>query len=294
MAFPPPQALPGLATTTELLPSVKDDSWGTFEYNNLGVLGGLVLVLAMVGALWRLDTIWNKKMNEMQKASGVMKESYAFALNMVRHFMPSWKVEKYQFRGMQAKSETVNISFEDLSLELPSGARVLQGVTGKFTGGRMCATFPSPGLNMMTTTEDPPSQWEELGLHERTMDQVGVVIALICILLLIFLFYHLDRRWTKKMRDMQAASGLMKESSAYALNLVRHFMPSWKLEKYQFRGLQAKETRVSIAFEDLNLEIPSGALVLQGVTGAFTGGRMCAIMGPSGAGKTTFMNVLCG
>jgi len=154
--------------------------------------------------------------------------------------------------------------------------------------------FPSPGLNMMTTTEDPPSQWEELGLHERTMDQVGVVIALICILLLIFLFYHLDRRWTKKMRDMQAASGLMKESSAYALNLVRHFMPSWKLEKYQFRGLQAKETRVSIAFEDLNLEIPSGALVLQGVTGAFTGGRMCAIMGPSGAGKTTFMNVLCG
>lgn len=34
--------------------------------------------------------------------------------------------------------------------------------------------------------------------------------------------------------------------------------------------------------------------VLEGVSGQFKSGRMCAIMGPSGAGKTTFMNVLSG
>eukprot|EP00445_Apocalathium_hangoei_P044546 CAMPEP_0203986110 /NCGR_PEP_ID=MMETSP0360-20130528/5780_1 /ASSEMBLY_ACC=CAM_ASM_000342 /TAXON_ID=268821 /ORGANISM="Scrippsiella Hangoei, Strain SHTV-5" /LENGTH=50 /DNA_ID=CAMNT_0050925485 /DNA_START=12 /DNA_END=160 /DNA_ORIENTATION=- len=44
--------------------------------------------------------------------------------------------------------------------------------------------------------------------------------------------------------------------------------------------------QVDIAFHKLGLELPSGTKVLTGVTGEFLAGRMCAIMGPSGAGKT--------
>lgn len=50
----------------------------------------------------------------------------------------------------------------------------------------------------------------------------------------------------------------------------------------------------SVSFEDIGLELPSGDTILSGVSGEFRAGRMCAIMGPSGAGKTSLMNVLCG
>lgn len=50
----------------------------------------------------------------------------------------------------------------------------------------------------------------------------------------------------------------------------------------------------SVSFEDISLELPSGDAILSGVSGEFRTGRMCAIMGPSGAGKTSLMNVLCG
>eukprot|EP00930_Biecheleria_cincta_P002351 TRINITY_DN10335_c0_g3_i1.p1 TRINITY_DN10335_c0_g3~~TRINITY_DN10335_c0_g3_i1.p1 ORF type:complete len:802 (+),score=117.22 TRINITY_DN10335_c0_g3_i1:327-2408(+) len=58
--------------------------------------------------------------------------------------------------------------------------------------------------------------------------------------------------------------------------------------------MRERETQVDIKFEDLSLELFNGCNVLEGVTGQFGKARMCAIMGPSGAGKTTFMNVLCG
>lgn len=47
-------------------------------------------------------------------------------------------------------------------------------------------------------------------------------------------------------------------------------------------------------FEDLGLTLPSGKLILNGVTGEIVPGKVTVIMGPSGAGKSTFMNVLMG
>ena len=66
-------------------------------------------------------------------------------------------------------------------------------------------------------------------------------------------------------------------------------------ERELFGSIAAADPRLDIAFIDLGLELSgSGKRVLSGVTGEFRSGRLVAIMGPSGVGKTTFLNVLCG
>jgi len=56
-----------------------------------------------------------------------------------------------------------------------------------------------------------------------------------------------------------------------------------------------RDTMIELAFVRLGLVLRSnGAKVLNGVTGRCRPGRVTAIMGPSGAGKTTLMNTLAG
>jgi ABC-type multidrug transport system ATPase subunit len=54
------------------------------------------------------------------------------------------------------------------------------------------------------------------------------------------------------------------------------------------------EKRFDIAFNDLGLVLPTGVQIMKGVTGELKSGRLCAIIGPSGAGKTSFVNLLTG
>ena len=49
-----------------------------------------------------------------------------------------------------------------------------------------------------------------------------------------------------------------------------------------------------ITFENLGLTLPTGVSVMSNVHGSFQKGRLCAIMGPSGAGKTTVINLITG
>ncbi|KAI8616142.1 hypothetical protein BC830DRAFT_223049 [Chytriomyces sp. MP71] len=55
-----------------------------------------------------------------------------------------------------------------------------------------------------------------------------------------------------------------------------------------------RELRMNFRFDNLALQLKTGKTILQGVTGEIRSKRMTAIIGPSGAGKTTFMNVLMG
>ncbi|KAJ3109532.1 hypothetical protein HDU97_005189 [Phlyctochytrium planicorne] len=55
-----------------------------------------------------------------------------------------------------------------------------------------------------------------------------------------------------------------------------------------------EDLRIDFHFENLGLKLKDDKVVLRGVTGTIRSRRLTAIMGPSGAGKTTFMNVLMG
>ena len=61
------------------------------------------------------------------------------------------------------------------------------------------------------------------------------------------------------------------------------------------KGFKRKARPIRLKFDTLGLELAgSRKVVLEGVTGEFNHSSLIAIMGPSGAGKTTFLNVLCG
>ncbi|KAJ3316756.1 hypothetical protein HDU76_001567, partial [Blyttiomyces sp. JEL0837] len=56
----------------------------------------------------------------------------------------------------------------------------------------------------------------------------------------------------------------------------------------------SENNQINFDFDNMGLELKSGRKILEGVTGRIQSGRMTAILGASGAGKTTFMNVLMG
>eukprot|EP00835_Amoeboradix_gromovi_P003549 NODE_239_length_13273_cov_0.404964.p2 type:complete len:808 gc:universal NODE_239_length_13273_cov_0.404964:12719-10296(-) len=51
---------------------------------------------------------------------------------------------------------------------------------------------------------------------------------------------------------------------------------------------------IDIEFHNLEYKLPDGSTVMSNVSGLFRSGKMCAIMGPSGAGKTTLFCLLTG
>ena len=58
--------------------------------------------------------------------------------------------------------------------------------------------------------------------------------------------------------------------------------------------IKTKEVGLAFGFDDLQFEPKPGKKILHGVSGAIESGSMWAIMGGSGAGKSTFVNVLMG
>mmetsp|Transcript_133402 Transcript_133402/g.231758 ORF Transcript_133402/g.231758 Transcript_133402/m.231758 type:complete len:924 (-) Transcript_133402:138-2909(-) len=139
--------------------------------------------------------------------------------------------------------------------------------------------------------DPPPHEQEQLKFFSKHWSLIVVVILILMMVTGIVAF---DVVWEKAQAELERESTLASRSSAFSHQLVRNLLPSISVENYQFRGMEEKASTLSMQFEQVGLEIPSKGRVLESVTGELKPGRMTAIMGPSGAGKTTFMNVLCG
>jgi ABC-type multidrug transport system ATPase subunit len=64
----------------------------------------------------------------------------------------------------------------------------------------------------------------------------------------------------------------------------------------EFKAFKPKSERMSFEFRNLNLFLKNGKRkrILNNVSGLIDHSSMVAVMGTSGAGKSTFMNALCG
>mmetsp|Transcript_47690 Transcript_47690/g.137741 ORF Transcript_47690/g.137741 Transcript_47690/m.137741 type:complete len:1244 (+) Transcript_47690:38-3769(+) len=138
-----------------------------------------------------------------------------------------------------------------------------------------------------------PVGWKVCLRPRSVLPEFLLVVAGLQVLIWISLYgYHVY--WTRSSAHHEAESKVGLKAEDFSTSLLRHFMPSKAINNYRFRGMRAKDATVSLKFQDLGLNLKDGRCVLNGVTGEFNAGRLVGILGPSGAGKTTFMNVLCG
>ncbi len=70
--------------------------------------------------------------------------------------------------------------------------------------------------------------------------------------------------------------------------------PSRSFSTFQLGFAQIPQKKIRIEFQGLRLTLRSGHTLLSGVNGSIPTGKITAVMGPSGAGKTTFLNVMAG
>lgn len=120
------------------------------------------------------------------------------------------------------------------------------------------------------------------------MSFCGLVLTAYVVMPLIALINRLKRPAQAK------KSGAMMECEKCSVDLMHSLVPHAALPDYRFRGMHLKMSAVHVGFDDVGVKLKNGKCILEGVTGEFRPKKVAAIMGPSGAGKTTFMNALCG
>lgn len=132
------------------------------------------------------------------------------------------------------------------------------------------------------------SQEHFMEMHWFPFTVFAAVVVLIIVLICFFRYW--DKHTLKKVEH----TALVQSADQFCEDMLAHLMPSSQTQSYQFKGLRPPTTLMQVGFNELSLELKNGNQALQGVSGEFSAGSLVAIMGPSGAGKTTFMNVLCG
>ncbi|TPX35033.1 hypothetical protein SmJEL517_g02426 [Synchytrium microbalum] len=142
----------------------------------------------------------------------------------------------------------------------------------------------------------------------------GMVFCLLIDLVMIGAFFYLrsiERKRVKKLeKGFSAKASRRRSHLAHSMFNATQIRPGVALDDGSSvapglkdvsvlvdafkRGMNHQELAIGFKFEDMGCTLKTGKVILQGVTGEIKPGRLTAIMGPSGAGKTTFMNVLMG
>ncbi|KAJ3014597.1 hypothetical protein HKX48_005071 [Thoreauomyces humboldtii] len=136
----------------------------------------------------------------------------------------------------------------------------------------------------------------------------GVVIFLVASFMSVMLFFEL-RRWMIGRRNAKYSKRLdrsvdAKEAKAAAEALEKGSSTGTLLDDDSLQYDVAKsapppsmaegQQSFDIEFENLGLMLATGTEIMRGVTGSLKAGKLTAVMGPSGAGKTTFVSLLTG
>lgn len=116
------------------------------------------------------------------------------------------------------------------------------------------------------------------------------IVAFVLVDIVLYLLYFFRSKKDKEL--------LLQDASYLKLNNTPDSEKAEKvkrdLEANFKKSMNGKTLRLEFTMERLGYKLPTGKEILQNVSGKIRAGKLTAIMGPSGAGKTTFLNVLSG
>ena len=122
----------------------------------------------------------------------------------------------------------------------------------------------------------------------------GALIIFLVLILLAFCGFRIYEALKEKQRDranqemedyLETLRDAKTEKKWYQQVSIDHEV---KIKK------NVEKESINIEFKDMWYVLPNGVTIVRGVCGEFKGSRTCAIMGASGAGKTTMMNLVLG
>lgn len=196
--------------------------------------------------------------------------------------------QRWIWVGKEKTGDVLSVGKSEFSgLAGPKDADLVEGTTLSFKTNRRRSYVPGTYRGM------PAPAWKVCA-KPRSVIPWFMLLVLASQALIWGSMYAYHRYWKNHHNEVAIQFAVKTETETFATSLLKYFMPNGSVNNYRFRGMAEKQTKVSLKFEDLGLNLMDGRCVLKGVTGEFVASRMVAIMGPSGAGKTTFMNVLCG
>ncbi|KAJ3286336.1 hypothetical protein HDU79_006575, partial [Rhizoclosmatium sp. JEL0117] len=155
-------------------------------------------------------------------------------------------------------------------------------------------TVVCPTGSYCLTGQSAPTPCEFLSLCSAgtiIQQHYGFLIIIAVVDIILVLVYFILRRLESRRLNKQETEQENKKALG-ADDIQRNILA---LTAGFHKGLDGRtDLQMNYEFDDLSLTLPDGKAILQSVSGSINAGKMTAIMGPSGAGKTTFMNVLMG
>jgi len=124
---------------------------------------------------------------------------------------------------------------------------------------------------------------------------IVIVVAVILYVFVVAGYKYLNRNRAPKSETEKLTNGMPEKATQSAD--IETDMSSGKDFRVRQSTLCIKEapaTQLDIKFHDLQLTLPNGKTIMQGVSGQLLKGQFTAVMGPSGAGKSTFLSILSG
>ncbi|KAL0020410.1 hypothetical protein WJX77_000240 [Trebouxia sp. C0004] len=114
---------------------------------------------------------------------------------------------------------------------------------------------------------------------------------MLLILLLLWLAYVACDAYIR----LQQGVVIQKQQAKEKLHkLVAPLLTMHNAHQLSLQALGAIQPKLNLSFSEVGATLRDGTIILQGVTGHFNNAKVAAVMGPSGAGKTTFLNALMG